>query len=128
MHSNYLGVVDCNHLKQMKIECNNTVDFVDGWSAEGLRRAVGEAGSIVMTAHSNADGDAVGSLTAMYAILSRVCQAKLTPMLPDGCPDDLLWLPYTDVILNGKKDLPETLSEIEVLLQRYCHENNLSNE
>lgn len=97
----------------MKIECNNTVDFVDGWSAEGLRRAVGEAGSIVMTAHSNADGDAVGSLTAMYAILSRVCQAKLTPMLPDGCPDDLLWLPHTDLILNGKKDTDSCRKAIE---------------
>ena len=30
--------------------------------------------------------------------------------------------------LNGKEDLPETLSEIEVLLQRYCHENSLNNE
>ncbi len=97
----------------MKIECNNTVDFVDGWSAKGLCRAVGEAGSIVLTAHSNADGDAVGSLTAMYAILSRVCQAKLTPMLPDGCPDDLLWLPYTDVILNGKKDIDSCRKAIE---------------
>lgn len=88
----------------MRIECNNTVDFVDGWSAEALRRMVGDAHSIVMTAHTNADGDAVGSLTAMYAILSHVSNAKLTPMLPDGCPNDLLWLPHTNLILNGKKE------------------------
>lgn len=88
----------------MRIECNNTVDFVDGWSAEALRQMVGDAHSIVMTAHTNADGDAVGSLTAMYAILSHVSNAKLTPMLPDGCPDDLLWPPHTDLILNGKKE------------------------
>ena len=86
----------------MKIECNNTVGFVDGWSVEELRQMVANAHSIVMTAHTNADGDAVGSLTAMYAILSHVSCAKLTPMLPDGCPDDLLWLPHTDIILNGK--------------------------
>lgn len=88
----------------MKIECNNTVDFVDGWSAEALRQLIGGVGHIVMTAHTNADGDAVGSLTAMYAILSHVANAKLTPMLPDGCPDDLLWLPHTDMILNAKND------------------------
>ncbi len=88
----------------MKIGCNNTVDFVDGWSAEALRKRIGAARHIVMTAHTNADGDAVGSLTAMYAILSHVTHTELTPMLPDGCPNDLLWLPHTDMILNVKSD------------------------
>lgn len=91
-------------LMHMNIECKYTVDFVDGWSAEALRERLTGARRIVLTAHTNADGDAVGSLTAMYAILSRVSNAKLTPMLPDGCPDDLAWLPHTDVILNGKTD------------------------
>lgn len=86
----------------MKIECNNTVDFVDGWDAEALRGNIMRAQRIVLTAHTNADGDAVGSLTAMYSILSHVADAELTPMLPDGCPDDLLWLPHTDMILNAK--------------------------
>lgn len=88
----------------MTIECNNRVEFVDDWSPEALRQRLGEAKRIVMTAHTNADGDAVGSLTAMYAILRRVTTAVLTPMLPDGCPDDLIWLPHTDLILNGKVD------------------------
>lgn len=88
----------------MQIECNNTVEFVDGWDAAALRGSIMGARRIVLTAHTNADGDAVGSLTAMYAILSRVTDAELTPMLPDGCPDDLLWLPHTDVILNAKHD------------------------
>lgn len=91
----------------MKIECYSTVDFVDGWDKEALKQLLGNARSIVMTAHTNADGDAVGSLTAMYAILSHVSTAKLTPMLPDGCPDDLLWLPHTDVILNGKTEIEQ---------------------
>lgn len=32
-------------------------------------------------------------------------EAELVPMLPDGCPEDLAWLPHTNLILNGKKDI-----------------------
>ena len=88
----------------MQIECNNTVEIVDGWDAGALRGSILGARRIVLTAHTNADGDAVGSVTAMYAILKRVSAAEVTPLLPDGCPDDLLWLPHTELILNGKKD------------------------
>lgn len=89
-------------LMYMEIACNSTVELVGGWSPEALRELLAGARKVVLTAHTNADGDAVGSLTGMYAILERTTQASLTPMLPDGCPDDLIWLPHTDLILNGK--------------------------
>lgn len=89
----------------MTIECKHTIELVGGWSPDALRQRLEGARSIVMTAHTNADGDAVGSLTGMYAILSRVTEAELVPMLPDGCPEDLAWLPHTNLILNGKKDI-----------------------
>lgn len=89
----------------MEIECKYKVDFVDGWQPEALKALLAGAHSIVMTAHTNADGDAVGSLTAMYALLRKVTSAEVTPMLPDGCPEDLAWLPHTDKILSGKTDL-----------------------
>lgn len=89
----------------MTIECKHTIELVGGWSPDALRQRLEGARSIVMTAHTNADGDAVGSLTGMYAILRRVTEAELVPMLPDGCPEDLAWLPHTNLILNGKKDI-----------------------
>lgn len=88
----------------MMIECKHTIELVGGWSPDALRQRLEGARRIVMTAHTNADGDAVGSLTGMYAILSRVTEAELVPMLPDGCPEDLAWLPHTNLILNGRKD------------------------
>ncbi|MBR1550211.1 MAG: DHH family phosphoesterase [Bacteroidales bacterium] len=97
----------------MKIECKSTVELVGGWSPEALRQRLEGARSIVMTAHTNADGDAVGSLTGMYAILRRVTQAELVSMLPDGCPEDLAWLPHTEQILNGKKDIDRCREAIE---------------
>ncbi len=95
----------------MEIECKYKVNFVDGWQPETLRKCLTGARNIVLTAHTNADGDAVGSLTAMYALLPNTLTHShnnafmLTPMLPDGCPEDLTWLPHTDKILSGKSDL-----------------------
>ena len=95
----------------MEIECGYKVDFVDGWQPEALKERLAAARRIVMTAHTNADGDAVGSLTAMFALLtnalthSHINAFTLTPMLPDGCPEDLTWLPNTDKILSGKTEL-----------------------
>lgn len=88
----------------MQIDCRHTVDFASGWSPEALLGRLAAAKRIVATAHMHADGDAVGSLTAMYALLKKNTDAEVTPMLPDGCPEDLTWLPHTDRILSGRTD------------------------
>lgn len=124
----------------MEIECGYKVDFVDGWQPEALRECLAGARRVVMTAHTNADGDAVGSLTGMYALLRRVTEllsnqvtessihsvtqplghlVTITPMLPDGCPEDLAWLPHTDLILSGKSDLErcqQAIAEADLII------------
>ena len=116
----------------MEIEYNYKVNFVDGWQPEALRECLAGARRIVMTAHTNADGDAVGSLTAMYALIHAVKHSSIqtfrhsgnqafsiTPMLPDGCPEDLAWLPHTDLILSGKSDLErcqEAIREADLIV------------
>ena len=103
----------------MEIGCRYEVNFVDGWSPEALRGCLERARRIVLTAHTNADGDAVGSLTAMYALLGRVTDAEVTAMLPDGCPEDLAWLPHADVVLSGKNDLErckEAVADADLLV------------
>ena len=89
----------------MNIRSEYKVAFDGGWSPEQVRDALCAAKSIVLVAHQHADGDAVGSLTGMYALLGQVSQAKLTMMLPDGCPDELSWLPNTSHILNAQTDI-----------------------
>ncbi len=86
----------------MQFENTETIEFGAGWdrtevvrTLEGVRRAV-------LVAHTNADGDAVGSLTATASLLRRAVGAEVVMMLPDGCPDDLAWLPSTDAILCGR--------------------------
>ncbi len=103
----------------MKFDYRHTMQFVDGWDPEALKGTLAAARHAVLVAHTNADGDAVGSLTAMYALLCRLTSATVTPILPDGCPDDLLWLPHTDLILNAKTNLTrcrEAISQADLLV------------
>ena len=53
----------------MNIEAVHTVRLVDGWSPERLRALLNGSRKVVLVAHTHADGDAVGSVTGMYALL-----------------------------------------------------------
>lgn len=87
----------------MQIEYKDMVTFDGGWDSMAVRQALTGASRIVLVAHTNADGDAVGSVMGMYHLLSKTTSATVTPMLPDGVPDDMVWLPGTNLIVDGKK-------------------------
>ncbi len=101
-----------NMLIDMKIDCTYSIPMVDGWSAGELRALLDGARRAVVVSHSSADGDAVGSLTGMYALLRRNTVASVTPILPDGCPDDLVWLPNTANIVDGGRQREQALKAI----------------
>ena len=87
----------------MQIERKYTVGFDTEWDLAAVRGALSAARRTVLVAHTNADGDAVGALTGMYALLTNLAAGcSVTMMLPDGVPDDLAWLPNTDKTLSGK--------------------------
>lgn len=88
----------------MNIDCKYSVELPAGWTAEQLRKAIDGVRSVVLVSHTHADGDAVGSLTGMYALLRRLTDAELTAMLPDGCPEDLVWLPNTQIIVDCSRE------------------------
>lgn len=91
----------------MEIDYRYTAEIGARWDADALRALFAGARKAVLVAHMNADGDAVGSLTGLYAILMAQTGASLTMLLPDGCPDDYRWLPHTDLILNGQSQPSE---------------------
>ena len=117
-------MIACKLLYYMQIQRNYNILFDGGWSPTAVREAILAARHIVLVAHMHADGDAVGSLTGMYALLSEVTgtlsdqvtdrpihSVTITPLLPDGCPDDLMWLPNTNAIICGKDDKCKQLIE-----------------
>lgn len=91
-------------LCHMQIEYSNTVTFDHGWDSAAIRNAILSARRIALVAHTNADGDAVGSVLGMYHLLRKAAPtAEVTPMLPDGVPDELDWLPGANLIVSGKR-------------------------
>lgn len=101
-----------NILIDMEIDLGYSIPVVDRWSADELRPMLEVARRAVVVSHQSADGDAVGSLTGMYALLRRNTTATVTPMLPDGCPDDLAWLPNTAAIVDGTRQHDAALAAI----------------
>lgn len=88
----------------MTIEVQYKAAFDSRWDIGAVRQAFAEARHVVLVAHQNADGDAVGSLLGMWHLLRQVCSAGVTPLLPDGVPGDLDWLPGADNVVSGKDD------------------------
>lgn len=85
----------------MQIESNQTVVFDGQWPLETVRCLLEQAHRVVLVAHQNADGDAVGSVGGLRWMLSRALGKKVTAILPDGVPDDLVWLPGADCMIGG---------------------------
>lgn len=92
----------------MEIEERHVVRFDTEWNVEGVRRLLHEARRAVLVSHTNADGDAVGAVTGMYGLLAEM-KLLAAMLLPDGVPDDLQWLPYSDLVLCGKDARAEQL-------------------
>ena len=94
----------------MYIKTTHTAKIGATWDAAALRGTLCAADNVVLVAHMNADGDAVGSVTGAYSLLALHTGKTPTPLLPDGCPEDYLWLPNTDLILSGK-DNPDQCAD-----------------
>lgn len=103
----------------MHIERKYTVGFDSEWDIGAFRAALDASRHTVLVAHTNADGDAVGSITGMAALLAAATKAEVTTMLPDGVPDDLHWLPGADRVLSGATDeerCREALAQADVIV------------
>ena len=102
----------------MQIERRYSVGFDTEWDLAAVRDMVHGAQHVVLVAHTNADGDAVGSVTGMYTLL-RKAGSTITPMLPDGVPDELAWLPCVDAVLSGKTQADacrEAIAEADLVI------------
>ena len=80
--------------------------------AAKLSELIAEAKHIVVTCHTNPDGDAIGSMTAMINLLARLGH-EAVGVTPDRWPDNLQWLPGVDNLRNYAKQK----EEVDALLQ-----------
>ena len=67
-----------------------------------FRQLIDESQTVVITCHTNADGDAVGSSLALAEYLTGEGR-EVTVIVPDQYPDFLQWLPGTERIVRYDK-------------------------
>lgn len=71
-----------------------------------LKQLLEEASRIVITCHTNPDGDALGSSLALMHLLERQ-EKQAVVVAPDRWPDNLQWLPGMEKVLNYAKQKEE---------------------
>ena len=80
----------------------------------------GDGGSVIICAHVNPDGDAIGSALALKHIFERKGK-QATVIVPNIFPDFLKWLPGADSILvftnaKHKDQIKTAISEAELVI------------
>ena len=91
--------------------------------AELLKTLISESENIVITCHTNADGDAIGSSLG-WAEYLKTQGKEPTIIVPDQYPDYLQWLPNTEKILryDKRKEQADLLLKIADLV--FCLDFN----
>ncbi len=96
-----------------KVLDSQKVTLCRQWMAEGQ--------NILLVSHTNADGDACGSILGMAFMLDQATGegSCVTPVLPNGCPKQFGWLPGADRIVSGQKERQrwrELLAEADLIV------------
>ncbi|MCK8522778.1 bifunctional oligoribonuclease/PAP phosphatase NrnA [Aquimarina sp. D1M17] len=76
-----------------------------------IKELLGSPKNIVITAHKNPDGDAIGSSLALYHYLHSLGH-KTTVIVPNEYPDFLNWVPGENTVLKYSTDTEIATSKI----------------
>lgn len=89
-------------------------------SFAGIADTLRQANTIALVSHVRPDGDAVGSLLGL-ALSLRLLGKTVHPMLEDGVPDNLLFLPGTDLVTRPTGEVLDGI-DLAVALDTATHE------
>jgi phosphoesterase RecJ-like protein len=84
---------------------------------EEIKRLLDESERIVLTSHSNPDGDAVGSLLGMLHYL-KMKGADVKAVLPNPFPEFYAWLPGSNEIMiyeKNAKEVKQVLNDADLI-------------
>lgn len=70
---------------------------------QSLKQELSSPKKIVIVPHKNPDGDAVGSVTALYGYLIQLGH-QVTMISPNDFPTFLKWMDYSELFLNYEKE------------------------
>ncbi|AZQ45214.1 bifunctional oligoribonuclease/PAP phosphatase NrnA [Nonlabens ponticola] len=78
----------------------------------GVKQLLETPKKIVIVPHKSPDGDAIGSITALYSYLNKLGH-ETTMISPNDYPKFLSWLDHTDKIINFEKQNSQALTAID---------------
>ena len=98
-------------------------DILTDKQADLLKTLISESENIVITCHTNADGDAIGSSLG-WAEYLKAQGKEPTIIVPDQYPDYLQWMPNTEKIMryDKRKEQADLLLRIADLI--FCLDYN----
>jgi len=82
---------------------------------EHVLREIEQRSAFVLTSHARPDGDAIGSVLALYQILKQMGKSTFVVM-SDAVPLIYARLPYANVVMHCQK-LPENTPEAVIILE-----------
>lgn len=87
-----------------------TIDLLNAEELHHLRRTLDKSQKIITVCHTNADGDAIGSMQT-WAEYLRQHGKDVTVIAPDMYPDFLQWMPGNDRIIrfDKKREIAENI-------------------
>lgn len=74
---------------------------------------------VVIVSHLNPDGDAIGSMMALYHYLIQLKQ-QITIISPTAVPDYLSWVPCSDKIIDAEEKTDEAFSAVDKADLIFC--------
>jgi bifunctional oligoribonuclease and PAP phosphatase NrnA len=87
-------------------------NYLNNTDFEKIRETLDKSGRIIITTHTNPDGDAIGASLAMFLYLrKRGFDVKV--IIPDLYPEFLAWLPKAQEIMIFEKQAEECRNLIE---------------
>lgn len=93
-------------------------NFITIEEKQKLHDLVLQAKHIVVIGHTNPDGDAIGSITALNHVLHRLGK-EATAIVPDKFPDNLKWIPGADGVLiyesKQQQEVTEKIMEADLV-------------
>ncbi len=99
------------------------IDILSAEELLTLKRMIDESQNIVVCAHQNPDGDAVGACLAWTALLKSLGK-EVSIILPDMFPDYLKWMPHTDDIIIYERQQQEARKFFDEADTMFCLDFN----
>ena len=78
-----------------------------------IGKLISKSTEVLITSHTNPDGDAVGSALALYLFLKKKYKGHINVLIPNEYPEYYAWLPSSEDIVLYSENKSRAVALIE---------------